>query len=304
MGIKTKIEWCDSTINPIMGCTGCTLRKDHCYAAALCTRYAGHKGWPKSFDEPEFFPGRIAQALKWSGLTGKARPDKPWLNGYPRIIFVNDMGDGFCPDVDPDTWLPPQSLGPMAASPHIWLLLTKWPDRMRVFFERYQIPNNFWLGVSVENQAAADKRIPILKQTLAAVRFVSFEPLISRVTVGDNIQGNIHDRWLGISWAIVGGESGPGARPMHPDWAREIRGQCQAAGVPFFFKQWGAWFPRSQWEHNPYLSLPDDVDCREGDRCHIFGDGEITHRVSKHRAGCLLNGREYNDLPSTPRTQP
>ena len=334
MGIKTKIEWCDSTINPIMGCSGCELRKAHCYAAMLCARYSGRKGWPKSFDEPEFFPRRIAQALGWPDLTGKTRPDKPWLDGHPRIIFVNDMGDGFCPDVDPDTWLPPQSLGSMAASPHIWLLLTKWPDRMRVFFERYQIPDNFWLGVSVENQAAADERIPILLQTPAAVRFVSCEPLLAAVDLENylgiwtnGVIGNLYQPLIvgkpmtpnlftalakprnatlykkQLDWVIVGGESGPGARPMHPQWARDIRDQCQVAGVPFFFKQWGAWFPRSQWEGKPDLILPDDCYCKESPHLKIIDD-DILHKVGKHRAGRLLDGHEHNELPSIspPRT--
>ena len=105
MGIKTKIEYVDSSTNPIMGCTGCDLRESHCYAATLCGRYAGQKGWPQSFDHPEHFPGRLEKAIKWKDLTGTKRPDKPWLDGYPRVIFVNDLSDGFCPDVDPGQWL-------------------------------------------------------------------------------------------------------------------------------------------------------------------------------------------------------
>lgn len=124
MGIKTKIEWADSSVNPIMGCTGCALRKSHCYAAVLCARYAGRKGWPESFDRPEFFPGRLEKAMKWRDLTGEARSDKPWLDGLPRHIFVNDMSDGFCPDVDAWGWLLPH-LDAMGKSPHVWMLLTK-----------------------------------------------------------------------------------------------------------------------------------------------------------------------------------
>lgn len=122
MAIKTGVPFADSSCNPIMGCTGCELYPDHCYAAKLCTRYAGQKGWPKSFNEPEHFPGRIEKALKWSDLTGKPRADKPWLNNYPRIIFVNDMSDGFCPDVNPNEWLLPH-LPAIAESPlegQIW----------------------------------------------------------------------------------------------------------------------------------------------------------------------------------------
>ena len=248
MGIKTKIEWCDSTINPIMGCTGCALQEDHCYAAALCARYAGRKGWPKSFDEPEFFPGRLEKAVKWPDLTGKNRPDKPWFNGLPRHIFVNDMSDGFCPDADPWEWLY-QFIPMMHLSPHIWLLLTKWPHRMRSFFEEWgkPIPSNFFPGVSIEDQPAADERVPILLQIPAAVRFVSVEPMLEAINLG--LSGTCPKSWgVGyrpvsdlLDWVIVGGESGPGARPMMTDWAEDIVNQCQFAGVPIFMKQIGTW---------------------------------------------------------------
>jgi len=113
MGIKTNIEYCDSTINPIVGCEGCELwaagrpdEEQHCYAATLCKRWAGKKGWPAAFDQPEYFPGRMEQALGWPDLTGKERADKPWLNGYPRLIFLNDLSDTFNSDPEPIEWLP------------------------------------------------------------------------------------------------------------------------------------------------------------------------------------------------------
>jgi protein gp37 len=270
MGIRTAIEWCDSTINPIMGCTGCDLRKEHCYAARLCTRYAGMKGWPKSFDVPEFFPGRLEKAIKWSDLTGKDRPDKPWLNGLPRHIFVNDLSDGFCPDVDPWEWLAP-AIPVMHLSPHVWMLLTKWPDRMLEFFDEWNkpIPSNFCFGVSVENQEAADERIPLLLQMPMAVRFVSCEPLLGLTNLSLYLANNSlykAERYAGrfryhgeqqedgsivavcddgtrfydgvdLHWIIVGGESGPGARSMDKAWVRRIRDDCVAADTSFFYKQ-------------------------------------------------------------------
>ena len=267
MGVKTKISYCDSSTNPIMGCTGCVLRKSHCYAAVLCTRYAGRKGWPKSFDQPEFFLGRLEKAIKWPDLSGTERPDEPWLNGLPRVIFVNDLSDGFCPDVDPWDWLA-LSIPAMHLSPHIWLLLTKWPDRMAQFFREWgkPIPSNFYLGVSVENQAATDERVLSLLQIPAAVRFVSAEPLLGPIDLRQHLglyqEADFVTDWVDIgdglvamtrlgfpgwrrhdghklSWVIVGGESGPGARPMDPNWARDIRDQCVEAGVPFFIKQMG-----------------------------------------------------------------
>ena len=255
MGIRTKIEWTDSSINPIMGCSGCALRKEHCYAATLCERHAGRKGWPQSFDRPEFFPGRLEKAIGWKDLTGTGRPDKPWLDGYPRVIFVNDLSDGFCPDVDPDKWLSPL-LSQMAASPHIFLLLTKWPDRMASFFSQHSVPDNFWFGTSITNQRDANERIPLLASICASMHFVSLEPLLELVDV--NIPIGPRDARYGVpalsklAWVIAGGETGHGARPMHPQWARDIRNECQAAGVPFFMKQMSKRAP-----------IPDDLMVRQ-----------------------------------------
>jgi protein gp37 len=169
---------------------------------------------------------------------------------------------------------------------------------------------NVWLGVSVENQAAADERIPLLLQTPAGVRFISAEPLLGTVElcrylgfqhedeIGiENVDQSLHearalgmhDPWVrGLDWVICGGESGPGARPMHPDWARSLRDQCQAAGVPFFFKQWGeygALFPKS------------GVPLSDADKLHVWGDGVSSFRFGKKAAGALLDGREWREFP-------
>lgn len=307
MGIKTKIEWCDSTINPIMGCSGCALRKDHCYAATLCTRHAGRKGWPRSFDHPEFFPGRLEKAIRWKDLTGTKRPDKPWLDGHPRIIFVNDLSDGFCPDVDPEQWL---LFNQMAASPHIFLLLTKWPDRMATVFGRWGVPDNIWLGTSITTQKDADERIPWLLRIQAAVHFVSLEPLLGPLRLrdvelmdGDHLSDSLWHAGSGngIDWIIVGGETGHGARPMPPDATRSLRDQCVAAGVPYFFKSWGEWLPNDQFKH----SLPDwrgkyGPDGWEGRRsapCHHWHLGFASFRVGRKQAGRLLDGEEWNEMP-------
>lgn len=297
LGIKTKIEWCDSTINPIMGCTGCALRKDHCYAATLCGRYAGCKGWPKSFDHPEFFPGRLEKAIRWKDLTGTKRPNKPWLDGYPRVVFVNDLSDGFCPGVDPGEWLSPL-LDQMEVSPHIWLLLTKWPGRMASYFGQswLRLPDNFWFGTSITNQKDADECVPLLLQILAAVHLLSMEPLLTEVDIA---------KWLSKSWkfgdwwsrghtmnsingVFAGGETGHGARPMHPQWARDIRDQCAAAGVPYFHKHNGEWAP--------YV----DHDVR-ATQWHWFDPDQSgrpdMHRIGKKQAGRLLDGKEHNEMP-------
>lgn len=318
MGTKTKIEWADSSINPIMGCTGCALRESHCYAATLCARYAGRKGWPRSFDEPEFFPGRLEKAVKWSDLTGKSRPNKPWFNGLPRHIFVNDMSDGFCPDVDPWQWLAP-SIPSMHPSPHIWLLLTKWPDRMRQFFEEWNkpIPSNILLGVTAENQQRADERIPVLLQIPAAGHFVSLEPLLGEINLepylpcptcsatGFAPKGGPywHPEYKcrdcngdpSLSLVIAGGESGSGARPCHPDWVRAVRDQCQEARVPFFFKHWGEWVP---WTSDIFIaSVEGNLRISMYADLHVDGHTTRMARVGKKRAGRLLDGREWNECP-------
>jgi protein gp37 len=181
----------------------------------------------------------------------------------------------------------------------------------RRFIKPGSLPN-VWLGVTAEDQQRADERIPDLLATPAAKRFVSIEPMLGPVDLttiesGWSILDDGWDEYVEgepiLDLVICGGESGRGSRPMYPDWARGLRDQCEAAGVPFFFKQWGEWFPRSQWEHNPELFLPDDDDafnsnssriCRFEDE--IYGM-EVMHRVGKRRAGRLLDGVEHNEFP-------
>jgi len=268
--------------------------------------------------------------------------DQPLRWKKPRRIFVNSMSDLFHENVT-DEWLDRIFAVMALAKQHTFLVLTKRPERMRRWFtttasgakrevlvwetagrpERWPgwpLPN-VWIGVSVENQQAADERIPILLATPAALRFVSCEPCLGPIDLsrylgagepGEIGNGRLHNSpsecptwydWCNcvIDWVIVGGESGPGARPMHPDWVRSLRDQCREAGVPFFFKQWGEWFPRDQWEHNPDLILPDDdVAYINGPYTHVFDgpDGLYpVHRVGKKAAGRLLDGREWNEMP-------
>jgi protein gp37 len=233
VGIKTDIGWCDSTVNEIVGCDGCELHRkgkpeSHCYAAALVGRYAGLPGWGPSFDTPTLIQGRLAKAIKWPDLTGKPRPDKPWLDGYPRIIFVCDLSDPFTESIDPETWLTP-ALPAMADSPHVYILLTKRGRRMLAYWRSNPIPRNVWPGVTVTDSSTALRLESLAKVPGASVRFASMEPLLGPPAQG---LGN-------LNWVIVGGESGPGARPIDPDWARSLREQCRRADIPFFFKQWG-----------------------------------------------------------------
>ena len=255
MGIKTGIGWCDSTVNELVGCDGCELhqkgkKESHCYANGLVRRYAGLPGWPISFDSPELMRGRLAKAIKWPDLTGTERPDKPWLNGYPRIIFPCDLSDPFTESVDPEGWLTEQ-LPAMAASPHIYILLTKRGRRMLEYWRRHSIPRNVWPGVSVTGPETVKRVEYLLAVPGASVRLVSAGPLLGPVDLAPYLRyeqcgGGHVTRNTQLDWVICEGESGPNSRAMDPLWAQWLRDQCVAAHVPFFFKQWGG-VERGRW---------------------------------------------------------
>lgn len=273
MSDNTGIEWTDATWNPVTGCEKVSPGCDHCYALTLAERFRGAPGhyFEHGFDV-QLRPDKLDLPLRWR---------------RPRRIFVNSMSDLFHKDI-PDEYIA-MVFAVMAFAPqHTFQLLTKRPARMRsllsspgfemllwaamvdlsaarakpdvlcIDFEPVDWPlPNVWLGVSVENQQWADTRIPALLATPAAVRFISAEPLLGPVAFPAE----------SLDWVIVGGESGKGARPMHPGWARQIRYQCELVGTPFLFKQWG-----SHDEHgNP---------------------------MSKHKAGRELDGRLHDGYPA------
>lgn len=304
MGIKTQIEWCDSTVNPTMGCGGCELWNReagvaHCYAGTLTDRYGGrNSGFPTSFDVPELFPGRIEQAARWSDLTGSERPDKPWLNGNPRMIFVGDMGDTFSESLgDPVKYLAPL-VEIMAKSPHQWLMLTKRPSRMAKFSRDIGgLPENVWPGTTVTSQKTVKRVAHLLGVSGGGPKWLSAEPLLGPIDLGSVPTGNgwtvdalagwwstdiqsgpdsfelgQQEQGPGLDWIIGGAESGAGARVCHPDWARSLRDSCSAAGVPFLWKQWGTWIP---YEQGP-APLWDGQDGFSIDR-HTLPEGLTEH---------------------------
>jgi protein gp37 len=224
MADKSAIEWTDATWNPVTGCTKITRGCDNCYAARFAERWRGIPDHPFStgFDLT-LRPERLAQPIKWK---------------RPRMIFVNSMSDLFHKEV-PRAFVDQVFDTMEAADWHIFQVLTKRSSLMRDYLrERYgdaRGPGHIWCGVSVED-AQAKARILHLRKSPAGVRFLSIEPLIGAVGVV-NLSG--------IDWVIAGGESGPGARPIHLKWVREIRDQCQAQNVAFFFKQWGGLRPKS-----------------------------------------------------------
>ncbi|MCL6505398.1 MAG: phage Gp37/Gp68 family protein [Bryobacteraceae bacterium] len=214
MATKSTIEWAEMTWNPVTGCTKVSEGCRHCYAErmALRLRAMGNRRYATGFE-----------VTLHDDLV-----NLPRSLGQPRVIFVNSMSDLFHEDV------PEEFIGrvfeTMAACPqHTFQVLTKRSRRLRDMAERLPWPQNVWIGVSVENQRVLC-RIDDLRQVPASVRFLSCEPLL----------GPLDDLDLkGIAWVIVGGESGPGARPMKPEWVESILNQCRRARVAFFFKQWG-----------------------------------------------------------------
>lgn len=223
----TSIEWTDSTWNPVAGCTVLTAGCTNCYAMRMAARLEAmgtekYAGTTRKSGGRARWTGRIT--LDYNALS----TPETWAR--PRRIFVNSMSDLFHPLVPADfirrVW------STMEATPrHTYQILTKRPERMAEVLsdKRFAILPNVWLGTSVEDGSVLS-RLDNLRQVPAAVRFVSFEPLIGSVAGAD---------LLDIHWAIVGGESGPNARAMEPDWVDEIQSACRLTGTAFFFKQWG-----------------------------------------------------------------
>lgn len=306
----SKIEWTEETWNPIVGCSKVSPGCQNCYAIREAHRMAGNPN-PKissiyqglTTDGPNvnwtrevrFVAGRLNQPLSWK---------------RPRMIFVNSMSDLFHEDL---SFAAIEMIFEtmMKAKQHTFQVLTKRPQRMYDFWQwcvnnhlrladRWPLPN-VWLGTSVENQEYADERIPWLVSTPAAVHFLSCEPLLGPIDLelsGKNY-GRDDLREM-IDWVIVGGESGSKARPMHPNWTRSIRAQCEDAGVPFFFKQWGAWLPM-QPTNMLYAYLHADTGKRHwhsqlGSWWQPF-DGFLAKKIGKKKAGRLLDGKEHNAFP-------
>lgn len=244
MGQKSAIEWTDATWNPVTGCTKIGPGCDHCYAERFAERWRGVTGhsYEQGFDL-RLWPSRLEQPLRWK---------------KPRMIFVNSMSDLFHKDI-PIDYIDKVFDTMDFASWHVFQVLTKRSSLMRKYVKRRYgnqlIPLHIWLGVSVEDRAHIG-RIEHLRQINSEARFISFEPLLGAI-------GNVD--LTDIAWAIVGGESGPFARAMDPEWATELRLTCERFDVAFFFKQWGGAHAKSggrllegeEWNGFPRSLLPD-----------------------------------------------
>lgn len=311
MADRTGIEWTDATWNPVRGCSRVSEGCRHCYAERVAARFSG-SGQP--------YEGTIHPSTK--GWNGKVRLvtgvlDQPLRWSRPRRIFVNSMSDLFHEDV-PDGFIAAVFAVAAAAPRHTFQILTKRPKRALRWFATmesataaklheclkgamgYEHPRrpainyaawplpNVWLGVSVEDQAAADERIPLLLQCPAAVRWISAEPLLGPVGLWPEwLHTNENTGRVGLDWVVAGGESGPGARPMSPDWVRSLRNQCALAEVPFLFKQWGDWLPM--------LGQVEGVQV-SGEKV-TTSDGWVMGRAGKKAAGRSLDGRLHDEYP-------
>ena len=281
MADGSAIEWTDATWNPVTGCTKITRGCDNCYAARFSERFRGVPGHPfeQGFDLT-LRPERLAQPLSWA---------------RPRMIFVNSMSDLFHKKV-PVAFIDRVFDTMEQADWHTFQVLTKRSSLMRDYLlRRYksrQPAPHIWLGVSVEDERAK-VRIRHLQDAAAAVRFLSIEPLLGPVG-----RMNLD----GIHWVIAGGESGPRARPLHIDWARDVRDQCRAQQVPFFFKQWGSWQ-----EFTPYPGGDLGGDLRRDHARLVTKDREPDGHAKRGdvwmaRAKLahwprFLDGREWNETP-------
>ena len=341
----TKIEWADLTWSPVTGCTKVSEGCRNCYAERMAKRLAGRAGYPKEHPFAlTLHPERLDEPLHWRkprrifvcSMSDLFHPDVP-VNFVdqvfavmllaPRHTFlvltkrpgrmvsytnqrVVGQAEGF-------------TYGDSIALRAVEIVRA-WPERLANEVARRSGPlgrapwplPNVWLGTSIEDQATADERIPHLLRCPAAVRFVSYEsalgPVSFRWLLGVDYKhqavSNEYDGLRKLNWVIAGGESGPRARPAHPDWFRSVRDQCQAAGVAFFFKQWGEWAPT--WPEGEGESPPSSLVCRAGHRGPYDptwlrthrelcpADDLVVYRTGKKAAGRLLDGREWNEYPA------
>jgi protein gp37 len=308
MADHSKIEWTETTWNPLTGCTRVSAGCDHCYIERTPPfRMAGRRfvrgdgltsNAVGSTTGVEFHPARLTQPFKWRA---------------PRRVFVNSLADLFHDDV-PVAFIADVFAVMALTGHHTYQLLTKRHDRMRSVLTsqkftdelevrimdravndmqaslwgfRYPLPN-VWLGVSVENQTWADRRIPALLATPAAVRWISAEPLLGPVDLTEWHECD----GCALDWVVAGGESGPGARPMDPAWMWSIRDQCRTTGTALFFKQWGDWVTEGQ--------SPQDITLPGTSHRLLDEDGPSFYWVGKGRAGRELDGRTHDDYPGGP----
>jgi protein gp37 len=324
MADKTSIEWTDATWNPVTGCAKVSPGCDHCYAETFAERWRGTPGhhFEQGFDL-RLWPDRLVLPLKWR------KPRRIFVNSMSDL-FHDDVPDGFIHQVFAVMAATPQHTYQILTKRHgrmrtllrdecrcggghqpgihfksaiDWVATPHSPEYvpglpLRLYHQiQWPLPN-VWVGVSVENQQWADIRIPALRDTPAAVRWLSCEPLLGPVDLSQHLvpaepAPAFTDAWDrgDLGWIVTGGESGPGARPMQPSWALSLRDQCADAGVPFLFKQWGEWVPPTHMTADTFMSW----DCNHGTSAY---DQDQPWRVGKKAAGRLLDGKVWDQYPA------
>jgi len=330
MAERSGIEWTDHTFNPWIGCSKVSEGCLNCYAEKLSDRYGwvewgpdgtrrrtSEANWKKPIRwNKDTWAMCIDKRCGWRGSLRETGNDCP-VCGSPitetrQRVFCASLADVFEDRPELMEWRN-DLLALIDATPNLdWLILTKRPENANWMLEDAthwhlsasellgHMPN-IWIGTSIENQKQADKRIPELLEIPVAVRFLSMEPLLGPVDLYTDLAPFV-DRWQyahGLDWVIVGGESGPGARPMHPDWVSGIRDACVQAEIPFFFKQWGAWVSHSQVEDGEFRN---DLVCESKYQFkNIRKDGvpwDTLHKVGKKKAGRVLDGRTWDEMPA------
>lgn len=320
MAENSKIEWTDHTFNPWTGCTKVSPGCDHCYAESWSKRAGDKVGkWGPGAPRVRTNKANWRKPVQWEKNAAKFFEQ----HGRRQRVFCSSLADVFDNEV-PSSWRY-DLFNLILSTPSLdWLLLTKrignaarmidevLPESMKSLPPEHPLAwpwPNVWLGATITSQAEADRDIQKLLAVPARVRFLSMEPLLGPVDLtsirqlleGESYtEGNVLVRKStlergadrpSVDWVIVGGESGPGARPMHPGWARSLRDQCQAAGVPFLFKQWGEWIPAGQSAAarvaNGFAPIKEFQ--------HL--DGWRMQRIGKKAAGRLLDGVEHNGFP-------
>lgn len=333
MSENSSIEWTDHTFNPWIGCTRVSAGCDHCYAAVSTPARAMKVAWGASKLRHRTAPGTWKDPIKWND-----RHEAFYARyGRRQRVFCASLADVFDNAVDP-AWRA-DLLDLIGRTPNLdWLLLTKRIGNVEPMLRDARVnalPSHVWLGATIVNQSEADRDIPKLLATRAHVKFLSMEPLLSAVDIGDWLapgafhcntgfrQGagmeagycgtcaghatdpiHDHSRHDFIDWVIVGGESGHAARPTHPDWVRSLRDQCAATGVPFLFKQWGEWRPG-------LCASNEQLDAvraggwistlgafHDGNDEHAFAEGDANVIcVGKKRAGRSLDAIVHDAFP-------
>ncbi|SEI41624.1 phage Gp37/Gp68 family protein [Paraburkholderia diazotrophica] len=319
MSENSKIEWTDHTFNPWEGCQKVGPGCDHCYAETRNARFAGGTAinWGPGAPRRRTSVANWRKPLQWN----KAHAEFFAQHGRRQRVFCASLADVFDNAVDP-IWRR-DLFDLIELTPNLdWLLLTKRIGNVFEMVARARSHDwlagrhNVWLGATVVNQAEADRDIPKLLAVPARVHFLSIEPMLGPIDLERPMPGpdlpqgggaSICQPWMiqsGIDWVICGGESGPGARPMHPNWARDVRDQCAEAGVPFLFKQWGEWTPgenvgrqtgvvkTAHWFADDWMFGEESL----ASYGHVDDEPDL-YRIGKRAAGRHLDGRTHDEFP-------